>query len=336
MSNSEPLSWLLEDDPENPGVKYFALHDLLGAEEGLIGLRRARKDIMEYGPVPRILAAQQPEGNWVPNRGKYLNSVWHYQSTVWQIIFLAELGADPKNNQVRLGCQYLLEHAIAANHAFSSAQRPISSQTLYCMNGHLLWALPRLGFADDERVAEAYDWMAKAISGELPPGQYYKSGTSGPAFACAMNLRQSCGWGATKAMRALVSIPEKDRTPVMQRVVQTGVKFLLIYNLTTASFPCTNRISSTWFKFGFPLSYWSDVLETTQVLVDLGYVNDQHLAEVLRLILGKQDNQGRWKMENSLNGKMWINIETKGQPSKWITLRALRALKRTGLALAGE
>jgi hypothetical protein len=59
LSNSEPLSWLLEDDPENPGVKYFALHDLLGAEEGSIGLRRARKDIMEYGPVPRILAARQ-------------------------------------------------------------------------------------------------------------------------------------------------------------------------------------------------------------------------------------------------------------------------------------
>ena len=31
--------------------------------------------------------------------------------------------------------------------------------------------------------------------------------------------------------------------------------------------------------------------------------------------------------ERTLNGKMWIDIEQKGQPSKWITLRALRVLK---------
>jgi hypothetical protein len=32
-------------------------------------------------------------------------------------------------------------------------------------------------------------------------------------------------------------------------------------------------------------------------------------------------------MEHSFNGKMWIDIEEKGEPSKWITLRALRVLK---------
>jgi hypothetical protein len=33
-------------------------------------------------------------------------------------------------------------------------------------------------------------------------------------------------------------------------------------------------------------------------------------------------------LANSLNGKMWIDIEKKGKPSKWVTLRALRLLKR--------
>ncbi len=33
-------------------------------------------------------------------------------------------------------------------------------------------------------------------------------------------------------------------------------------------------------------------------------------------------------MENSLNGKMWIDIEAKGKPSMWVTLRALRILKQ--------
>jgi hypothetical protein len=32
-------------------------------------------------------------------------------------------------------------------------------------------------------------------------------------------------------------------------------------------------------------------------------------------------------MTYSLNGKMWVDIEAKGMPSKWITLRALRMQK---------
>ena len=40
--------------------------------------------------------------------------------------------------------------------------------------------------------------------------------------------------------------------------------------------------------------------------------------------------QGTWKLENSLNGKMWVDVEKKGQPSKWLTLTALRVLTHFG------
>jgi hypothetical protein len=94
-----------------------------------------------------------------------------------------------------------------------------------------------------------------------------------------------------------------------------------------ADYPYTERVSATWFKFGFPPSYRSDVLETTTVLVELGYRDDPRLSRALQFILSKQDTQGRWKLENSLNGKMWADIEEKGKPSKWVTLRALRVLR---------
>jgi len=38
-------------------------------------------------------------------------------------------------------------------------------------------------------------------------------------------------------------------------------------------------------------------------------------------------HRGRWTLEHGLNGKMWVDIEQQGKPSKWITLRALRVLK---------
>ena len=324
MLNNDPLPWLLADDPENPGVRYFALGDLLTMPQDTPEVHRARQAILQSGPVPRILEAQQAEGNWISTR-------INYQATTWQIVLLAELGADPQDERVHRGCEYLLQHTIAANHAFSWGQPPVPSSALHCMNGLYLYALTHLGFANDERVQAAFEWQAKAITGELPPNQYYKSGTSGAGFACGVNLGQPCGWGATKAMRALAALPESLRSPAMLRAIQAGVEFLLGHDLTKADFPYTERISSTWFKFGFPLSYWSDILETTAVLVDLGYGADPRLAGVLQLILDKQDAQGRWKLENTLNGKMWADIEVRGKPSKWVTLRAVRVLQRAGI-----
>jgi hypothetical protein len=327
MLNGNPLPWLLEDDPDNPSIKYFTLRDLLDKPEDAPEVRRARKAIMACGSVPQILAAQKPEGNWVPQGGRY-------QSTPAQIIFLAELGVDPRDKRVRLGCQYLLGHAIATNQALIYfSPPPLPRKAVHCDNGLLVYALIRLGFSDDQRVRSALDWQVRSIVGKLPANQYYRSTTAGPNFACGVNRGQPCAWGATKAMRALATVPKNKRTPAMRQAIKVGADFLLNHDLATANFPFTDRISSNWFKFGFPLIYWSDILETADVLVDLGYGNDPRLAKAFQLILSKQDDQGRWKLENSLNGKMWVDIESKKQPSKWITLRALRVLKRARQAL---
>ncbi len=328
MRTDNSVAWLLELDPDNPSIRYWALRDLLDQPEDDPQVRRARRTIMARGPVPRILAAQKADGNWVPRSARY-------QNAATQIFLLAELAADPRDRRVRLGCEYLMSHSSAANGAFAAwSERPTPSKAVHCDNGPLISALIRLGFGDDARVRAALEWQVRAILGRLPADQYFKSTTAGPNFACGVNQGQACGWGATKAMRAFAAVPKDRRTAAMREAIRAGGKFLLDHDLTTANFPYTERISSTWFKFGFPLSYWSDVLETAEVLVDLGYGHDPRLAGAFEFILSKRDREGRWKLENSLNGKMWVDIEEKGRPSKWVTLRALRVLKRAGHPVA--
>ena len=322
--NGNPLPWLLESDPANPSIRYFALRDLLDRPEDDAETRSARAAIMTTGPVPVILAAQNPAGFWEKSGSGYSPK---YRATTWQVFFLGELGADPAEERVQSACDYVLSHSIAANHAFSAYNPPVPSGAVHCLNGNLLYALQRLGFGADPRVQAALAWLARAATGEAPM-TYLKSGPTGPGFACSVNMAQPCGWGATKAMRALLAIPPDLRTQAIQSALETGAAFLLSHDPAVADYPYTERVSSTWFKFGFPLSYWSDVLETVDVLADMGHGRDPRLDSALGLILSKQDAQGRWKIDNSVNGKMWVDIEVKGKPSKWITLRALRVLKR--------
>jgi hypothetical protein len=321
--NGDPLPWLLESDPGNPSVRYLTLRDILGRPLADPDVQKAREVVMRTGPVAAILQAQHPEGYWVKEGGGYSPK---YQGTVWQILLLAELGADAQDERVSRGCEYLLGHAIASNGAFSALSKPVPSGAIPCLNGNMILALQKLGYGHDPRVKAALAWQVQAVTGEGGMG-YLKSGTVGPCFACSANLAQPCGWGANKVMNALLAVPPEERNAELERALQVGAEFLLSRDPAEANYPYTGRVSSTWFKFGFPLSYWSDVLETAAILTEMGYSEDPRLGSAIQLILAKQDEQGRWRLENTMD-RMWVGIEKKGQPSKWVTLRALRVLKR--------
>ena len=318
----DPRSWLCEPDAANPAVRFFALRELLDRPADDAGVQEARAALMTEGPVPAILDAQHPEGYWQQPGSGY----GKYRGTVWQIMLLGDLGADPDDARVRRGCDYVLGQSVAGNGGFAYYKKPTPGGVVHCLNGNLLAALIRLGWLEDPRVQGALEWQAHAITGEAPV-QFTRYGTSGPGFACAINDGQPCGWGATKAVRGLLAVPPGRRTPIARRALERGAQFLLRHDLATAAYPHTRRVSTSWFELGFPLSYWSDVLETLAVLAALGYGRDPRLADAMHWLLNKQDAQGRWTLEHGLNGKMWVDIEQQGKPSKWITLRALRVLK---------
>lgn len=72
----------------------------------------------------------------------------------------------------------------------------------------------------------------------------------------------------------------------------------------------------------------TDLLQNLEALVGLGLVGDARLSNAIDFVLQKQDEKGRWTMEYTYNGKTWIEVEEKGKPSKWVTLRAMRVLKK--------
>jgi hypothetical protein len=337
--NADPLPWLLESDPENPGVRYFALVELLGTSADAPEVLEARKELMTTGPVPVILDAQNPDGYWEkPGPGYYSK----YRGTAWQIIFLAQLGADPDHPSVKAACEYILEHNPAPYGGFSYNGK--NSGLIHCLAGNLCAALIDLGWGEDERLQKALDWLARSVTGEgiapaerrKEPIRYLRSGNSGPRFSCSANAHLPCAWGAIKAMLAFSKVPQEAQTPSIQTAIETGVEFLFLHDPAAADYPMgySEKPNQSWFKFGYPIGYVTDVLQNLEVLTALGYGNDSRLSSGLELLLNKQDQDGRWPLEYTYNGKTWADIEQKKQPSKWVTLRALRVLKR--VAESGE
>ena len=78
-----------------------------------------------------------------------------------------------------------------------------------------------------------------------------------------------------------------------------------------------------------------DALEILAILGTLGRLGDERAREALELVAAKSDAQGRWKLEMTMNGKWVVDIETKGEPSRWVTLRALQVLRAAGLGASG-
>jgi hypothetical protein len=330
------IDWLLEEDADNPGVRYFALTDLLGHPAGDPQVRAARQAVMERGPVPAILAAQDPAGFWEKPGPGYNPK---YRSTVWSMIFLAQLGADPVEPAIRAGGAHLLDHAIAGNGLFSASGTP--SGCIHCLAGNLAGALLDLGFWDDARLQQALEQLSLYVTGGVsgsgeesePVVQYLKSGICGPQFCCSANNKLPCAWGAVKVVGALARLSREQRSPAMQSALADGVDFLFSVDPATSAYPAgySDKPSRSWFRFGFPVFYVTDVLQVAEVLTLAGYGSNPRLDNTYDLILDKRDQSGRWTMEYSYKGKTWADVEQKGKPSKWVTLRATRVLKRAGI-----
>ena len=56
--NDDSVLWLLEPDPDNPSVRYFALRELLDLSENDPEVQAAQAAVMKTGPVPAILDAE--------------------------------------------------------------------------------------------------------------------------------------------------------------------------------------------------------------------------------------------------------------------------------------
>lgn len=323
---ADPTSWLLEEN--NPSVRYYALRDLLRRPQTEPEVERARKAIMERGVVPKILAKQRKGGYWEAAQDFYIRA--KYKGTVWQLITLAELGADGNHERIRKACEFILEHSQdRKSGGFSYRSREDGGgdpdRLLPCLTGNMVWSLIRLGCLDDRRVQRGIRWIVEYQRfddgvEESPRGWPYDG-----LQKCWG--KHTCHMGVVKALKALVEIPTDKRSNDVKGTIEKGVDYVLRHHIHKRSHDLERVSKPEWLRLGFPLMWNTDILEILGILTRLD-CRDERMREAVDFVTKKQDDQGKWKLESTFNGRVQVNIEQKGKPSKWITLNALNVLKR--------
>lgn len=320
----DATDWLLEE--ENPSVRYFTLKDLLDKPVGSSEVVDAGRAIMKSGLVPKIISKMNSDGYWETPTSFYTAK---YKGTVWQLIILAELGADPADSRVKKACEFILENAQHhESHGFSMTRAEKTgggrqSAIIPCLTGNMVWSLIRLGYLEDSRVQAGIDWITTY--------QRFDDGDGAPKNWPYDKLmmcfgKHSCHMGAAKALKAMAEIPIEKRSSETQAFIKNGAEYFLKHHVFKRSHDLSKVSKLGWLKFSFPLMYQDDVLEVLGILTKLGF-KDERMHEAVDLVLSKQNELGRWKLESTFNGRFQTNIERKGEPSKWITLKALTALK---------
>ncbi len=283
---------------------------------------------MEAGIVPEILAKQNDDGSWGTPARFYTDK---YAGTVWTLLILAEMAADPDDQRVKNACEFILKHSQdPESGGFSYAESAktrigLPSSVIPCLTGNMVYALTKLGYTNDSRVQTALEWIItyqRADDGieEAPAGGRYDR------WVMCWG-RHTCHMGAAKALKALAAIPPEKRSSGNIKKTNEIVDYFLKHHIYKKSHSLDEISRPGWLKLGFPLMYQTDILELLGIFAELR-ITDPRLTDAIEIIKRKQMADGKWRLENSNNGKMLVNIEKKGQPSKWITLKALRVLGR--------
>lgn len=323
---ADPTDWLLEDD--NPSVRFFTLKDILGMPEDDTAVESARREIMQTGIVPDILRKQQ-EPAYLQAYPRFYTA--KYKGLVWQLIVLAEMGTDA-NSQIKEQCEYILNNSqetmyggFAMNTAAKKGGGRIT-EVIPCLTGNMVWSLIRFGYLDDPRLRKGIDWITQYMRfndgvEDTPQVQPYDR------YEICWG-KHTCLMGVVKALKGLSVIPQERRTDAINDTIHKAAEFLLIHHIYKRSHDLSRTSKPGWLKFSFPLMYQTDALEILDILTELG-IEDNRMNDTVNIILAKQDDMGRWRIENTYNSdRLLISIGKKGEQSKWITLRAMRVLKR--------
>jgi hypothetical protein len=298
------IDWLVSR--ESPAARYVALRDLLDRPAKDPEMKRARQALPRDPWTRDMLEALRRRT--LP--GTPAGELSHrYDGGLWLTLFLAETGCDATLPLVRHAGDLLFaawEKAFVELSRHEDAAVDLGTFTPLCR------ALALIGHAGDPRLLSAAKYVARAAL---------------------------LGRGITaKSLLLFATVPEERRLPPVLQAID-----FLRSRALEAEIPRAGTAGSARdaLRSGFPTGEESDLAELLWALSlttpeGTASAREGPLARGLALLLARADHRGRWLLERTVPGGLPVPLERTGDLSRWVTLRALAAVRHfLGLSIEG-
>ena len=302
---SSVIQWLLDSDPS---IRWQAMRDLTGASNAEVAAERAKVATEGWGA--KLLAGQVADGYWGAGTS---NPEW---VTLQTLLLLRDMGLDPTSEEAQRAVARVHEsvtwQGILPQDAAWHGKPLFAGEVEPCINGRVV------------AVGAYFGQDVQGIVDRLLGEQMTDGG-----WNCEQERGSTRGSFHT-TICVLEGLLEYERatggSPAVTAARERGQEFLLERRMLRRL--STGRvIDPAWTQFSFPTGYYYDVLRGLEYLRSAGITRDARMAEAIDVVASKHDADGRWPLENvhpdQLDAEPGV---AEGQPSRWNTLRALRAL----------
>jgi hypothetical protein len=293
------IDWLVSR--ENPGVRAVALRELLGRPPKDPDLRRARQAAVRDPFLRDLLALVR--ARLVPLPQVPLER--RYDGGMWLALFLTEFGVDESQPVLKHAADVLLARW---EKVLVEIERGKSEGLDVPLFSAALRVLARTGRGGDPRVVGGAEEIARLAR---------------------------TGKGRTvKDLLLLGELPEKARTDVIR-----GAITFLGTRLVEVEIPAALAAGATpeILKAGYPCAEETDLFEMCAALKAVrpaGSPVEPTVGRALAELASRADHRARWKLERPRPERLPLAPERIGDPSRWVTLRALTILQHfRGLAV---
>jgi hypothetical protein len=310
------IDWLLAGDPS---IRWQVLRDLLDAPEPDWQAQRAKVETEGWGA--RLLSCEDEDGQWAGGAftpRDFDFSEWQqvgqpWTATAFSLSQLREFGLDPGSPRASRAVGL-----IGANSRWDQAGQPYwEGEVEECINGRTVAdgayfgvdVAAIVGRLTGERLADG-GWNCERANGSVRS-----------SFATTINVLE----GLREFEQATGGTPES-------RAARTSGEEYLLERSLFRRLSTGEPADEEFLSFVHPSRWHYDVLRALDYFRSAatltGAAPDPRLGEAIDHVRSRRRADGTWLLDRRLPGRVWFEIDSgAGQPSRWVTLRAMRVLR---------
>lgn len=284
-------------------------------------------DEIEKTITLKILELQDENGCWnVLKEGdkyfpQYNYYAPNYKSTLWTLILLADIKADPNYNRLIRPLKTITEHFFDKQTGIFTIGK--SHFPIPCLNGNMIYLHSYFQSGKEELINKIIDFFASYQ--RFDDGDYVTPASFPYCNNRSCYGKHTCYWGIIKLFKGLSFIPNDRRSDKAKYLFSRCIDFIMLHEVCFSSHNKSEFIHTNIKHLTFPNMYKSDFLEIMW-LFKREQIKSPHLQRAMDFLKSKMGSDSTWKIERQIKDLI-IPIGKKNYGNEFVINRAREVME---------